>query len=454
MKKGILCFMGLVLGSSLLLGTQTVDAASAKISVSSNKKSVYVGNTVSVTYKISSSVAIGAWNYQITTPSNFSFVSCNNGLLTHQVGQVLNNSTKSTSVTCKFKAKSTGKGNFGVKNYQVEDFNVNTMATTAGTTSVSVVKPSTSNSSNSTSNKNDNKTYSSNNYLKSLSIDDFKLNPSFKKDTTNYSVELPADTTEINIKTTKEDNKASVSGDGKVTLEEGANKINIKVTAENGSVKTYTINATVKEKEPIKVMVGDDELTVVRKKENLKAPNNLYKETTLSINNEEVPAFHSEITKYTLVGLKDANGNINLYIYNEKDKSYTLYKELTFKSIILYITNGDNEVPSDYKKTIVTINNEKVVAYKSTENNSFYLIYGMNIETGAIGLYQYDEEEGTLQRFIVNKDEKEENTNDEMYLYTIIGLGGFLSLTYIVILINLIKKSSNKKDKIQKKETK
>ena len=447
MKKRILCFWGLFLTSCALLMLEPVEAASAKISVSSNKSSVYVGSTVSITYRISSSVAIGAWNYQLTTPSNFSFQSCNNGLLTHQVGQVVNNSTKATSVTCTFKAKSTGKGTFGVKNYQVEDFNVNTMSTTAGSTTVSVIKQSTSNSTS----INNNKTYSSNNYLKSLSIEGFKLSPEFKKSTNEYSVELPADTNHINIKATKEDSKASISGSGKVPVEEGANKIDIKVTAENGSVKIYTINVTVKEKDPIKVMVDNSELTVVRKKENLKTPNNLYKDITLSINNEEVPALYSDVTKYTLVGLKNDSGDINLYIYRENHKSYTLYKEISFKSLNLYIIDDDSKIPDDYKKTTMTINNEKVTAYKTTKNNDFYLLYGMNIETGNTNLYQYDKEEGTLQRFVFTEDDSNLQNDNDVYLYTIIGLGGFLSLTYLIILINLIKKGNNKN---KKKETK
>lgn len=444
MKKRRLYFLGMVLGFSLFLGIENVKAASTKISVSSNKQSVTVGSNVSITYKISSSVAIGAWNYQITTPSNFSFQSCNNGLLTHQVGQVANNSTKSTSVTCTFKAKSAGKGTFGVKNYQVEDFNVNTMATTVGSTTVSVTKTSSSsNNSSNSSNQSENKTYSSNNYLKSLTIEGFELNPTFKKATTTYSLELPADTSEINIRATKEDDKASIAGIGKISVEEGTNKIEVKVTAENGSVKTYTINATVKEKDPIKVVINDEELTVVRKKDNLKAPNNSYKETTVSINNEEVPALYSDITKYTLVGLKDKDGNISLYIYNEKDKSYTLYKELTFKAISLYIIDDDSKIPSKYTKTTLTINNEKITAYKSPENNDFYLIYGINIETGDTNLYQYDDKDKSLQRFIVPDDNNDvKNDNDKIYLYTITGLGGFIVLTYLIILINLIRKST------------
>lgn len=438
MKKKLLLFIGIVLSLCFIMNVETVEAASAKISISANKKSVTIGNSVSVTYRISSSTAIGAWNYQITTPSNFSFHSCNNGLLTHQVGQVMNNSTKSTSVTCTFKAKSTGSGKFTVKNYQVEDFNVNTMATTVGSTSVSVTKASSSNSSN---NNDDNKNYSSNNFLKALSIEGFSISPTFNKNTTTYSVELPTDTKTIKVNATKEDSKASISGTGMINVIEGTNKVEIKVTAENGNVKTYTINANVKEKDPIVVKVDNKDLTIVRKKESLKAPNTSYQETTLSINNEEIPALYSDITKYTLVGLKDDEGIINLYIYNEKDQSYTLYRELTFKSIILYAIDDKSKIPEGYNESEITLDNHKIQAYKSTENSSFYLIYGMNIETGETNLYQYDSEEGTLQRFIETREE----TNEQNYLYVIIALGSILTITYTIILINLIRKTTKNK---------
>ena len=50
-------------------------------------------------------------------------------------------------------------------------------------------------------------------------------------------------------------------------------------------------------------------------------------ETKVIIDGEEVPALYSEITEYTLVGLKDETGNIVVYI---EEGTYTLDETLTF----------------------------------------------------------------------------------------------------------------------------
>ena len=445
MKRKLIYLSSLLLGICLFTNIQVVNASSASISVSANKSSVTVGSKVSVSFKVSSSTAIGAWDYQISTPSNFTFQSCNNGQLIHQVGQVTNNKTKSISVTCTFKANKAGKGTFGVKNYQVEDFNVTTMSTTVGSATVNVVKASTSTSSNNNNNssKDDKKDYSNNNYLKSLSVDGYKLSPEFKKNTTTYSLDLPSGVENLTIKATKEDSKASIKGDGKVTVTEGVNKLEIKVTAEGGSTKTYTINATVAEKSAIKVTIGKDEFTVVRKKELLQSPSSSYKEGTIEMDGEKVPALISDITKYTLVGLKNTDGKINLYIYNDKDKSFELYKETSFKSVLIYILDDSSKIPGGYKKKEIKYNDEIIVAYQKAGDKDFYLIYGMNIETGEKNLYRYDDKEKTIQRY-VDKDTKTSNSNNNIFVYIIIGLVSFLIITYIVILVNLLKKDSSK----------
>ncbi len=81
---------------------------------------------------------------------------------------------------------------------------------------------------------------SGNNNLSSLSLSTGSIN--FSPGNTNYSVNVAASVTSITISATKEDSKASVSGDGTKGLGYGNNTFNVVVTAENGSKKTYTIN--------------------------------------------------------------------------------------------------------------------------------------------------------------------------------------------------------------------
>ena len=94
---------------------------------------------------------------------------------------------------------------------------------------------------------------SSNNSLKSLSVSEGKLSPSFDRAITDYEVEFDDDfnireLTSITVNATKEDSKAKLSGTGSHDLTEGDNYINIDVTAENGAKKTYKIKVTKPEK--------------------------------------------------------------------------------------------------------------------------------------------------------------------------------------------------------------
>ena len=65
----------------------------------------------------------------------------------------------------------------------------------------------------------------------------FSKNPS-KPD---WSAEVPNSVTEVEIYGNAKDDKATVEGLGKVSLKEGNNTFEVKVTAEDGSTKTYTL---------------------------------------------------------------------------------------------------------------------------------------------------------------------------------------------------------------------
>ena len=84
---------------------------------------------------------------------------------------------------------------------------------------------------------------STDNTLKELTINNGTIN--FASGTTTYNVEVDSDKTTISA--VANDTKATVKGVGAKTLNYGANKFQIVVTAENGSTKTYTLNITRKD---------------------------------------------------------------------------------------------------------------------------------------------------------------------------------------------------------------
>ena len=83
--------------------------------------------------------------------------------------------------------------------------------------------------------------------LSSLEVTGHTLDPEFDKDTTTYAMEVESDVDSINIKAIPTDSKATVNVVGN-TLSEGVNAVKVKVTAEDGSEKIYTINVTKKAK--------------------------------------------------------------------------------------------------------------------------------------------------------------------------------------------------------------
>jgi hypothetical protein len=77
--------------------------------------------------------------------------------------------------------------------------------------------------------------------LASLSVSVGTLTPAFSAQTTNYTVSVQNNVTEITITAAAEHNLASVVGAGTKSLNVGANTFNLIVTAESGATKTYVV---------------------------------------------------------------------------------------------------------------------------------------------------------------------------------------------------------------------
>ncbi|MBQ9071779.1 MAG: cadherin-like beta sandwich domain-containing protein [Bacilli bacterium] len=380
--------------------------------------SVYVNSNVAVT--IDAKGLIGKFN----------ITSSDESILAGSDSKWLEDET----ITMYFTAKSTGTATITITAADVSDAEGNEYTSSRSTT-INVVKKT------STPSINVNPVYSKNNYLKGLSIDGYTLTPEFNKETLEYTVELEPGTELVNIIASLEDTSASLKGTGEVNVSEGINTLEVVVTAENGNERTYKITASVEEKDPIEVNLNNKNYRVVKKKELIELKEG-YKETTVKINDFEIPAIYNEVTKVTLVGLKDEEGNVKLFSYDTKTGIYSEYKEFNFDLMNLYIHDTkDNK----YKKATIKINDVEVTAYKLEGIDDYYLVYGTNTSTGYEGYYLYDTKENSIQRYDTTLLDKVTEEKDK-YLTMVIVLSCvcFLTMLFLLIEVNKYnKKASN-----------
>lgn len=292
----------------------------------------------------------------------------------------------------------------------------------------------------------------SNNNLGSLGVEGYKITPEFSADTLDYSVEVPSTVNDVNITGSPASGYASISGTGKKEVNDGANLFVITVTSETGVPKEYKLTVNVKDDNPIKVSLGETEFTVMKNAKNIVKPE-LYEQTTIKINNIDIPAFYNETTNITLVGIKDSKGNVRLAIYDKENNSYELYEENKSDQMILLI-RPIKDVKEGYIKSTVKIDDEEYECLKVNEESEYAIIYATNLITGEDDYYLYDSKENSYVRYSEEQLEplkKELNKYKDVVKYLVIGLG-VLGLLLIISLITRPRK--NKEDKVKEKKNK
>ena len=395
----------------VFIGVEKVNA----FSISANS-STYLNSTVAV--KVEAKGLIG----------RFDISSSNESVLAGSDSKWIEDDT----ITVYFTAKSVGSATITVNAFDVSDTEGNAYTGSRSVT-INVVKKST------TPSIDVNPTYNKNNYLSSLSIEGYELNPNFDKETLEYTVTLEPGTENIVVNASVEDKTASVKGIGEVSVTEGINTINIVVTAENGNERTYKILATVEEKDPINVEIDSKNYTMVKKRE-LIGNKDGYIETTVKISEFEIPALYNEVTKVTLIGLKDEEGNIKLFSYDTKSGKYSEYKEFTFDLMNLYIHENKD---SKYKKVNIKINDVDVVAYELEGIDDYYLLYATNTSTGHEGYYLYDTKENSVQRYDTTLLENITKEKDKYFAIVIVlSCVCFLTMLFLLIEINKVNKKN------------
>lgn len=225
-------------------------------------------------------------------------------------------------------------------------------------------KPTTNN--NTTTNKPTTNTTgkSSNANLKNMIVSVEGLTPAFSKNITAYSLNVGENVNEIKINASVEHNRSVYSVSGNTNLKEGENVVKIRVTAEDGTVKTYTINV-------------------------LKSDNPEKSDATLSsLIIEDVDlgqAFDSNITEYNAGDITVKANKLNIYAYTNSENAK------------IEIIGNENLEVGEGKVTIrVTSENGKVTKDYVVSFNKLY----SEEETKLVDVY------GDSSSYTNSKDEK------------------------------------------------
>jgi len=411
------------------------NAANGSISVSASN-TVMLGNTVTVTVKLSSSAAIGSWEMDLNYDKSYLQLTKSGA---ESGGTRMANSVssgiKSKSYTFTFKTLKTGTTKVSVGSYLAYDFDT-----------MSQISLSSSSKSISIKTKEQiEATYSDNAFLSSLTVGDYALNPVFDKNTFEYTVEVEPDKESVTIDAKKADSNASVSGTGDVTLFEGSNKFEIVVTAQKGNTNKYVLNIIRKELEPVSVSVGGKDYMLVR---NAKALEEHYGFTlsTITYNGyEDVPALVNDTINYTIVGLKD-NDTVKMFIYDNGVITQEYIELKDGNTIITPLEMKDSEIFSKHYSLEDLTANVGAKCYKINDN--YKIIYALDIISGESNYYLYNE---NAKSFMIYDGSIEAISGEKNKVYKYI-IYGFMAFSGLLLLICLFGKKGSKRRRVKENE--
>ena len=224
-------------------------------------------------------------------------------------------------------------------------------------------------------------TKSSDATLKSLSASGYNLSPSFSKDNNSYTVKVPKTATTVKLEGTANDSKAKVSGLGNITLTGDTTTATIKITAEDGTTKTYTVKIE-KEKEATttkssdatlkKLDIGGFTLNPTFKSNintySIKVKNNITGLDVTAIPNHDKAKVTisgnknwKEGTNTVTIKVTAEDGSVNNYIINvERESSNSNKNNQSTKSSDNYLKSltitSSHEIKPSFNKNVTSYN--------------------------------------------------------------------------------------------------
>lgn len=264
-----------------------------------------------------------------------------------------------------------------------------------------------------------------------LQMDPGQLVPEFSSDVTEYQIIIGNDVTDITVSGAVSDPEAQITAaSGFKNLKEGTNQAVITVTAADGTMLTYHFTIVrgeaetteeaeeeteaTDEEEPASEEQTGSGLNVTLDGASYVVQSVIPEEvlpagctkTTATFNGKPVEAALFEKGGLTLLyGLLSGSDDGNFFVYNESTGKLYLFAQIfNIENRYIVPIEAQDTPPAYFKEAQMSWNEFMIPAFaltdKSVENaDAFYLLYAVSNE-GERGFYLYDTVEGTYQRFL------------------------------------------------------
>lgn len=437
----------LLTGAMLLCLVQTSFADG--ISVSAGQGSVSVGKTVAFSITVPSGSE--AWTYSVSWSGNLTLESGDTAPMGFEGDSRTNQLV--------FRANSTGTGTVSISagSYCIAGVDYDA----SGSASVTIVAadkpddsepapaPTPSGGGSSTGN-NPGVSLSSNNALSSLTVSAGTLTPAFDPAITEYTLSLPSQSDRLTITANPSDSRATVQGDGDISLQDGETSLSVVVTAEDGSAKAYTITVQVAQAPTLFLDYNGQRLGVVKDVSQVTPPAGFAPAEPITYSGDTLPIWTDVSGKRTLVYLMDEKTSAQgFYLFSQTTGVQSPYLPILCGSVTYIYTDIPKELssvpgltPGPVKAFGQTLNGW---TYNDASLKDFCVLYLMD-DAGSYGYYTYDSREETLQRFsgAVFTDDAGQSLRVPM-LYVYIAGGAALVLLILLIVFASVAGSRGRK---------
>ncbi len=285
--------------------------------------------------------------------------------------------------------------------------------------------------------------------LTSLRASAGSLSPAFKSNITEYTVNVPHDKTDGILYCTTSDKYAKISITGSRELKVGKTVRSVKVTAPDGTTKTYTVtfNRAAKEEKPEEtdtnnITYGDGSYKITDDYEGIKTPN-AFSVDIVKINDKEYTALVSVSKNITLVCIQNQENAEEKILVLYKDGNVTEFKyiESASDTLLLQDIEPEQNISDKFYLSEIEIGGSKIPCYKYTDTAySDYAVVYCESAKGTLGYYRYDTKEETIQRFaefseLKNQNEKPTNVTVNTARRNLIVVLAFLCAQVIIAII-------------------